>query len=222
MIVGALLLVSVVGAGAYYAGTQQAASTVVVTDTQIIQYPEESAELESVACTMEAKVCPDGSSVGRTGPNCEFSMCPGETEQTAAQNTYTNTTFHYTFSYPQSWKVTTDNYAEPATSTSEDVYVFNPADNPSEMAFSGISISYQGMVQDFTNMTQTTVNGMPMYKQETMHGENYYANIPDTDQFLYITGTGGYTDSEERNTILREIFASFQFTSFMAPMTPSL
>lgn len=30
----------------------------------------------STACTMEAKVCPDGSSVGRTGPNCEFTACP--------------------------------------------------------------------------------------------------------------------------------------------------
>lgn len=28
------------------------------------------------ACTLEAKICPDGSSVGRTGPNCEFSACP--------------------------------------------------------------------------------------------------------------------------------------------------
>lgn len=28
------------------------------------------------ACTMEAKICSDGSSVGRTGPNCEFTPCP--------------------------------------------------------------------------------------------------------------------------------------------------
>lgn len=27
-------------------------------------------------CTMEAKLCPDGSAVGRTGPNCEFAACP--------------------------------------------------------------------------------------------------------------------------------------------------
>jgi hypothetical protein len=27
-------------------------------------------------CTMEAKMCPDGSYVGRTGPNCEFAACP--------------------------------------------------------------------------------------------------------------------------------------------------
>ena len=28
-----------------------------------------------VACTQEAKVCPNGSFVGRTGPNCEFAPC---------------------------------------------------------------------------------------------------------------------------------------------------
>lgn len=33
---------------------------------------------EPVACTMEAKLCPDGSYVGRTGPNCEFAVCPGQ------------------------------------------------------------------------------------------------------------------------------------------------
>ena len=29
-----------------------------------------------IACTQEAKICPDGSAVGRTGPNCEFAPCP--------------------------------------------------------------------------------------------------------------------------------------------------
>ncbi len=29
-----------------------------------------------VACTQEAKLCPDGSYVGRTGTNCEFAACP--------------------------------------------------------------------------------------------------------------------------------------------------
>lgn len=29
-----------------------------------------------VACTEEAKICPDGSAVGRTGPNCAFPDCP--------------------------------------------------------------------------------------------------------------------------------------------------
>ena len=29
-----------------------------------------------IACTMEAKLCPDGSAVGRSGPKCEFAPCP--------------------------------------------------------------------------------------------------------------------------------------------------
>ena len=31
---------------------------------------------EEVACTQDVKLCPDGSAVGRTGPNCEFAPCP--------------------------------------------------------------------------------------------------------------------------------------------------
>jgi len=27
-------------------------------------------------CTMEAKICPDGTGVGRSGPKCEFTPCP--------------------------------------------------------------------------------------------------------------------------------------------------
>ena len=34
------------------------------------------------ACTMEAMVCPDGSAVGRTGPNCTFAPCPTPTPAT--------------------------------------------------------------------------------------------------------------------------------------------
>jgi hypothetical protein len=30
---------------------------------------------ETRACTLEAKVCPDGTSVGRTGPSCTFAAC---------------------------------------------------------------------------------------------------------------------------------------------------
>ena len=31
--------------------------------------------LNSVVCTQEVKICPDGSTVSRTGPNCEFAPC---------------------------------------------------------------------------------------------------------------------------------------------------
>lgn len=43
---------------------------------------------EPVACTVEAKLCPDGSAVGRSGPNCEFTQCPvSSNEQFISQET---------------------------------------------------------------------------------------------------------------------------------------
>lgn len=32
----------------------------------------------SWACTADAKICPDGSSVGRTPPYCQFASCPDQ------------------------------------------------------------------------------------------------------------------------------------------------
>jgi murein DD-endopeptidase MepM/ murein hydrolase activator NlpD len=40
---------------------------------------------EPVACTKEARICPDGSAVGRVGPNCEFAPCPIIEGNTCAQ-----------------------------------------------------------------------------------------------------------------------------------------
>lgn len=39
------------------------------------------------ACSQEAKVCPDGTAVGRTGPNCSFAPCPATSTTTAQAST---------------------------------------------------------------------------------------------------------------------------------------
>lgn len=44
---------------------------------------------EGVVCTLEAKLCPDGSYVGRSGPLCEFAKCP-------------------VINVPEDWKAVTD------------------------------------------------------------------------------------------------------------------
>jgi uncharacterized protein with FMN-binding domain len=41
----------------------------------VMNHQTPQTENESVVCTMDAKQCPDGSYVGRTGQNCEF-VCP--------------------------------------------------------------------------------------------------------------------------------------------------
>ena len=33
-----------------------------------------------IDCTADVKLCSDGSYVSRTGPNCEFAPCPGESD----------------------------------------------------------------------------------------------------------------------------------------------
>lgn len=46
---------------------------------------------KQVNCTQEAKICPDGSKVGRSGPKCEFSPCPTpKTDETVFCNTDTD------------------------------------------------------------------------------------------------------------------------------------
>lgn len=52
---------------------------VILIATLIFGFPglllaKESSEL--VMCTMDAKLCPDGSYVSRAGKNCEFTQCP--------------------------------------------------------------------------------------------------------------------------------------------------
>jgi hypothetical protein len=54
-------------------------------------------QAKSVACTQDAKVCPDGSSVGRVPPNCEFAPCP---DFTAGWKTYTNNQYGFELKYP--------------------------------------------------------------------------------------------------------------------------
>jgi plastocyanin len=47
-----------------------------IPETPIISGDNDS---NNARCTEEAKLCPDGSYVGRTGPKCEFAACPVST-----------------------------------------------------------------------------------------------------------------------------------------------
>lgn len=39
-------------------------------------YKNQTNKPNGIVCTMDAKLCPDGSYVSRTGANCEFAECP--------------------------------------------------------------------------------------------------------------------------------------------------
>lgn len=56
------------------------------------------------ACTQEAKICPDGSTVSRTGPNCEFAPCsqisPNPVSNKNSWKTYNDPKFKFQIQYP--------------------------------------------------------------------------------------------------------------------------
>lgn len=54
---------------------------------------------QTVFCTQEAKLCPDGSYVGRRGPKCEFSAC--QSGDSGLWKTTTDSQSGLTFRYPQ-------------------------------------------------------------------------------------------------------------------------
>lgn len=67
---------------------------------------QQSRPQPQVACDTVAKLCPDGSSVGRSGPNCDFAPCPVDTATTTPPTTpvgwlTTSTPSGISYNYPK-------------------------------------------------------------------------------------------------------------------------
>ncbi len=66
---------------------------------------------KAVACPTDAKVCPDGTTVGRIGAHCEFGKCPVPSispvsaDPTANWKIYSNTLSNFSLKYPRDWGV---------------------------------------------------------------------------------------------------------------------
>lgn len=61
---------------------------------------------KQTACTLEAKICSDGSSVGRTGSDCEFAQCPEIINSNPGWKTFSDDKQTVTFQYPDQLAVT--------------------------------------------------------------------------------------------------------------------
>ncbi|HRZ30237.1 MAG TPA: hypothetical protein P5274_01000 [Candidatus Paceibacterota bacterium] len=102
----ALVLIIIVAGGVFFYWQQNKSS--LLTDTEPVQ----------VACTEEAKICPDGSAVGRQGPNCEFAECPISVvpaepvaqvvDEMVDWKTYRNEEFGFEFKYPKDYSLDFD------------------------------------------------------------------------------------------------------------------
>ncbi len=94
------------------------------------------------ACTEEARLCPDGSSVGRVGPNCEFAQCPTSTpDPTANWSGYTSSTGTFSFKYPSDVNLTIQ---EEGPSAEAEVILLKqgPTQKPQTELFDALRLSF--------------------------------------------------------------------------------
>lgn len=65
----------------------------------LYQYnPIPNIQQKLTVCTKEAKICPDGSTVGRVGPKCEFAPCP---DYTKGWKIYKNSDYGFELKFPE-------------------------------------------------------------------------------------------------------------------------
>lgn len=91
------------------------------------------------ACTQDAKVCPDGTSVGRVGPKCEFAPCPTPTatpDPTAGWQTYLNNEIGFSIKYPSDLEPKEDEVSKIVTFVK-----FGPTQKEGTEFYDGISMS---------------------------------------------------------------------------------
>ncbi len=166
LLIGILFLVIVAG-GAYYLGK--------------LNTPQPK------ACTLEAKICADGSSVGRVGPNCEFAPCPSPSStnsavspapngagETANWKTYTNTQYGFSLQYQFTWAVSENIYTPNLAPMLFIVaWVKNAAmtEFPSDMSVTVYSNSNNEDVKTFINKHIALIPGDTNIQQITVSGE---------------------------------------------------
>ncbi len=191
-----------------------------------------------VACTQEAKICPDGSSVGRTGPNCEFTACPIPQESTSSANTtnwktYNNKTF--LFKYPSNGELVDLKSAsvidiEAGSTPPYFIFRMNIADNINHFSTNQV---VEKMADDLRNnknipwgqsQADKTLQTMKKYTNEEIQGlrlENFSEGydtgfgvvVDATEDKIYTfsinNGNGEVGDSEEK--LLDQILSTFKF-----------
>lgn len=139
------------------------------------------AKYTTKACTLEAKLCPDGTSVGRTGPNCEFAPCPVTTNPIEGWKKFNDPSVNFTIEYPSDFTIISesnnDNSGLPQTLLSLE----------RNRTFSNSHLTTRGnfLVQLIPNLKSTQAcyilsdDGSPLTKFKTINGNTfYYADKP--------------------------------------------
>ena len=186
LIIGGLVLLGVVGMGGYYLGSHNDKNNNSSDNRFVTTSPSPSTE--GVACTMEAKICPDGSSVGRSGPNCEFMTCPSDK---TAQSDWKM--FLASNSFPGEFKVPPKTYTAGKITQDGNYYIFisnNPIIIPEswDSPFTPVDIRVVDKVTSNDNYAKKVEEAKGSYLEETLVVQPITAG---PRQGVILTGTFG-------------------------------
>lgn len=179
-------------------------------------------------CTMEAKLCPDGTSVGRSGPSCEFAPCPVASPSAILSNwkTYNNQTLKYEIKYPPNLTIKIPENCDDC------LILYLDPNNKEYIQIQSGSISSMGReytINDATlhkpNATRTTVNGEEAvsYRGEYTNGVWAYKGIDffPTD-IKYFPVKFEYIGDGSNEKLVDQILSTFKFTAASASPTQAV
>lgn len=164
------------------------------------------------ACTLEAKMCPDGSAVGRTGPNCEFSACPSPnpSDKTANWITYKSSLIGVELKFPPTW--TADEKDETVNNY---VFIKDIASNSEVTIFKNYIGGAAGF-REYKEDIELEIAGIKtkkIYFTEDTESQNISAfiNLEYNQNKYLIIGKWRINDTTTEKTI-DQILATFKFT----------
>lgn len=208
----ALLAFGTVGAGAYYLGYDSGKNETGSTQPT----PSASGNNQNGACTEDTKICPDGTTVGRVPPNCEFAQCPAPTPSSQAETTdwetYTIADAGITFSAPSDLEVTfnTQRNSNTGAAYSATLYVQKGMPTADYYQLYGTyqwgpdysNQSLQALKADLepTTVKDTTISGYPAVEGQIKGERNRFVTYIRTDKGLLSLFTAEATQENKRLT----------------------
>lgn len=164
---------------------------------------------DEVACTLEAMQCPDGSYVSRTGPNCEFSPCPG-TSDTSSWKVYSSEKLGVSFKYPENFYLTEN--ATSVTIKSDDKQYFIGTCNTFTFSVNTVKADLQ-TTPEFYEFKVDTKTGKRLDKKYELEGLSCTSSniiFRDTDESKTIQISFGHKENQFAG-ISNQILSTFRF-----------
>jgi len=203
LILGTIALMTISAVGGYYLGARKS-----------------STKPQNLACTQDALLCPDGSSVGRIPPSCQFAPCPTPLVQ--------GLDAEIKYSIPPAWKTQQDSISS-ITLSSPDYIPGTIADTEQGVKiniskYSSETFSNSCAFVDAAGVSDpfdTTINGMPAILQ-TITYEGYqtrYCLIRNG----FVWDIRFFTKQSEVNkyqNVIQQFLSSVHFTDKIGPTHP--